>query len=91
MASVTFNVLIHEEDNGSYWAEVEELRGCFASGSSIEELQEATFEAIQMWLPDGIELGKPTWSDVEDAPPRRRPPKAKSRSRRQPRRALVHG
>lgn len=40
---------IHEED-GSYWAEVQELPGCFASGKDLNELQEALFEAIAMCL-----------------------------------------
>lgn len=66
MAQVTFHALVHEENDGSYWAEVQELPGCFASGFSLEELQEALFEAMQMWLPDGITLGDPTWSPVKD-------------------------
>jgi predicted RNase H-like HicB family nuclease len=66
MATVTFHVQVNEEDDGTYWAEVKELPGCFASGFSIEELKEAAFEAIQMWLPEGITLGNPTWKVVED-------------------------
>jgi predicted RNase H-like HicB family nuclease len=49
---VEFTALIHEED-GSYWAEVKELPGCFASGSSLDELKEALVEAIQLCLEDG--------------------------------------
>lgn len=40
---------IHEED-GSFWAEVPELPGCFASGSTIAELVEAVQEAIRLYL-----------------------------------------
>jgi predicted RNase H-like HicB family nuclease len=69
MAEIRFNVDIHEEEDGSYWAEVEELPGCFASGFSLEELQEATSEAIQMWLPDGIVLGEPVWKLLDDPKP----------------------
>lgn len=57
MARIRLNVLVHEED-GAYWAEVEELPGCFASGHDLKELKEALLEAIQLWLPDGIELGE---------------------------------
>lgn len=39
---------IHEDDDGSYWAEVVELPGCFASGATLDELKEALFEAIEM-------------------------------------------
>lgn len=40
---------IHRED-GMYWAEVEELPGCFASGASTHELLEALQEAVSMYL-----------------------------------------
>jgi predicted RNase H-like HicB family nuclease len=66
MATVTFNVDVHEEPDGSYWAEVTELPGCFASGFSLDELREAVFEAIQLWLPDGITLGDPSWTLVDE-------------------------
>ena len=42
-------VTVHEED-GSLWAQVRELPGCFASGDSMEELQEALSEAISLYL-----------------------------------------
>ncbi len=42
-----FRAIIHEED-GSYWAEVENLPGCFASGQDLDELKDALFEAIGM-------------------------------------------
>lgn len=32
----------------------------------MEELREAAFEAIQLWLQDGIVLGDPTWSRLDD-------------------------
>lgn len=63
--SVKFHVVLHQEDDGSFWSEVVELPGCFASGFSLKEIQEATFDAIQLWLPDGIHLGDPTWAAVD--------------------------
>jgi predicted RNase H-like HicB family nuclease len=66
VAQVTFDALVHEEDDGSYWAEVQELPGCFASGFSLEELREALFEAMQLWLPDGIKLDAPQWTPAKD-------------------------
>lgn len=64
MARVSFHAVVHEEADGSLWAEVRELPGCFASGFGVEELQEALLEAIQMSLPEGVELGEPEWSPV---------------------------
>jgi predicted RNase H-like HicB family nuclease len=56
MARIKFTVMITHEDDGSYWASVEELPGCFASGHTFDELQEALSEAIQMCLPEGITI-----------------------------------
>ncbi|HVS84040.1 MAG TPA: type II toxin-antitoxin system HicB family antitoxin [Gaiellaceae bacterium] len=61
MARVSFHAIVHHESDGSLWAEVRELPGCFASGFSVEELQAALVEAIQMSLPEGVELGEPQW------------------------------
>lgn len=46
---VTYRINQHYED-GSYWAEVVELPGCFASGDTLEELNEALDEAIGIYL-----------------------------------------
>src|SRR5205823_2992920 len=72
MAEITLHVLIYEEEDGSYWAKVQELPGCFASGFTLDELREALFEAIQLWLPDGFKLGEPQWSEPQEVPPNRR-------------------
>ena len=47
-------VRVHEEQ-GSYWAEVVELPGCFASGRTLDELHAALAEAVGMHRdqPDG--------------------------------------
>ncbi len=42
-------VAVHGED-GSLWAEVLEMPGCFATGANPEELQLALEEAIGMYL-----------------------------------------
>jgi predicted RNase H-like HicB family nuclease len=44
-----FKALVHEENDG-YWAEVDGLPGCFASGSDLDELREAVVEAITLYL-----------------------------------------
>jgi len=36
----------------SYWAEVRELPGCFASGDSLDELLGALEEAVRLYLAD---------------------------------------
>lgn len=47
---LTYNVRIHDEGDGSLWAEVKELPGCFASGVDMEELRESLAEAIGQYL-----------------------------------------
>jgi predicted RNase H-like HicB family nuclease len=58
MAEREFRVLVHEED-GAYWAEVEGLPGCFASGSDLNELREAVEEAISIYLSEGPPSAQP--------------------------------
>jgi predicted RNase H-like HicB family nuclease len=44
-----FKVKVHSEDGG-YWAEVEEMPGCFVSGDTIDEIKEALAEAMGLYL-----------------------------------------
>lgn len=46
---VDYRVLVHHED-GSFWAEVLDLPGCFVSGDSLEEIWDALPEAIGFYL-----------------------------------------
>lgn len=43
-----YHAIVREENDG-YWAEVQELPGCFASGRDLEELKEAVLEAIRVY------------------------------------------
>lgn len=47
---VSYDVTLHHEDDGSYWAEVEQLPGCFASGFSLDEVWEALAEAMSLYM-----------------------------------------
>jgi predicted RNase H-like HicB family nuclease len=40
---------VHHEDS-AYWAQVRELPGCFASGRTVGELNEALEEALGQYL-----------------------------------------
>jgi predicted RNase H-like HicB family nuclease len=42
--------IIHEAEEGGYWAEVPALPGCMTQGETIEELEANLHEAIQAWL-----------------------------------------
>jgi predicted RNase H-like HicB family nuclease len=54
-----YTVTIHNE-NGSFWAEVKGLPGCFAAGDTPEDLGEAVAEAIGMYL-----SSEPTYTAAE--------------------------
>lgn len=61
MAEHEYRVLVHEEDGG-YWAEVDGLAGCFASGRDLDELREAVVEAISLYLEDEMSSATSTRS-----------------------------
>lgn len=50
MERLTLNV--RRDDDGSWWAEVDELPGCFASGTTLDELVDAAREAVAMYTSD---------------------------------------
>jgi antitoxin HicB len=57
-----YTVIVHEEpeeDGGGYWAEVEELPGCFGSGETLDELERDVRDAIDSHIAALKEVGKP--------------------------------
>jgi predicted RNase H-like HicB family nuclease len=45
------NAIIHEAEEGGYWAEVPALPGCVTQGETLAELEHNLHEAIEAWLP----------------------------------------
>lgn len=45
-----FTVLVHEAEEGGYWAEVPELPGCLSQGETLDELWRNVAEAIDLCL-----------------------------------------
>lgn len=56
-------VVIHEAEEGGYWAEVPALPGCATQGETFEELLENLYEAIEGCLSVEIEPPKSTGKD----------------------------
>lgn len=52
------NVVVHEAEEGGYWAEVPAIPGCVTQGESLEELLRNVHEAVEGCLSvvDEIEL-----------------------------------
>lgn len=42
--------IIHEAEEGGYWAEVPSLLGCVTEADTMEQLQEMLKDAIEGWL-----------------------------------------
>ncbi len=58
---VKVNVIIHEAEEGGYWAEVPALPGCFSQGETVDETLANVREAIEGVLSSGakhLTLGK---------------------------------
>ncbi len=53
----TYAVVIHEEPEGGFWAEVPALPGCYSQGESVDELMANVREAITGVLETMKELG----------------------------------
>ncbi|HVF03339.1 MAG TPA: type II toxin-antitoxin system HicB family antitoxin [Frankiaceae bacterium] len=50
---IKVTLTVHTEDDGSFWAEVEEFPGCFASARDRAQLLEAVQEAVALYIQDG--------------------------------------
>jgi predicted RNase H-like HicB family nuclease len=46
-------VLIHQAEEGGYWAEVPALARCFSQGNTLKEVRERIREAIACYLDSG--------------------------------------
>ncbi len=47
---MTFKAIIHEAEEGGYWAEVPALPGCVTQGDTMEDVTANLREAIDGWL-----------------------------------------
>lgn len=59
-ASVTLHAIIHEAEEGGYWAEVPELPGCMSQGETqaevIQNIRAAADAVVQSYKADGEPL-----------------------------------
>lgn len=55
--------IIHEADEGGFWAEVPALPGCSTQGETLEELTENLKDAIALWLDVGEDEIEPQSTD----------------------------
>jgi predicted RNase H-like HicB family nuclease len=48
--AMTLKVIIHEAEEGGFWAEVPALPGCFTQGETMPELEANLREAKELYL-----------------------------------------
>ena len=63
-----YTVLVHEDTDGSYWAEVEELPGCFGSGKTLAAVETDIRQAIEVYIEALKELGQDIPEGALEAP-----------------------
>jgi predicted RNase H-like HicB family nuclease len=56
-------VVVHEAEEGGYWAEVPAIPGCATQGDTFEELMKNVHEAVQGCLSVDVEEPKHTDKD----------------------------
>jgi len=56
-------VVIHEAEEGGYWAEVPAIPGCATQGDTFEELLQNLYEAVEGCLSVSVEPPKATGRD----------------------------
>jgi predicted RNase H-like HicB family nuclease len=52
---VKIKVVVHEADEGGYWAEVPAIPGCATQGETFEELLQNLYEAVEGCLSVDVE------------------------------------
>lgn len=55
MSIYNYNVIVHEAEEGGYWAEVPDLPGCYTEADTLDELRDMLKEAIECYLDDDSE------------------------------------
>jgi predicted RNase H-like HicB family nuclease len=60
-----FSVVIHEDPEGGFWAEVPALPGCYSQGETIDELRENIREAISGVLEVMREQGRQPEANIQ--------------------------
>jgi predicted RNase H-like HicB family nuclease len=56
-------VVVHEAEDGGYWAEVPGIPGCATQGDTFEELLKNLYEAVEGCLSVDVECPETTGKD----------------------------
>jgi predicted RNase H-like HicB family nuclease len=53
LSNMIIKAIIHNAEEGGFWAEVPALPGCLTQGETREEIRENLLEAIELWFEAG--------------------------------------
>ena len=56
-------IVVHEAEEGGFWAEVPAIPGCATQGNTLDELMENVHEAVEGCL--SVEVQEPTRTDSD--------------------------
>ena len=62
-AAQNYTIVIHEAEEGGYWAEVPAIPGCATQGDTFEELLQNLYEAVEGCLSVDVESPKTCATD----------------------------
>jgi predicted RNase H-like HicB family nuclease len=60
---VKIQIVVHEAEEGGYWAEVPAIPGCATQGETFEELLQNLYEAIEGCLSVQVDTPQETGTD----------------------------
>jgi predicted RNase H-like HicB family nuclease len=60
---VKIKVVVHEAEEGGYWAEVPAIPGCATEGDTLEELLQNLYEAVEGCL--SVDIASPQTGDKD--------------------------
>jgi predicted RNase H-like HicB family nuclease len=53
VTAMTIKAIVHEAEEGGFWAEVPALPGCVTQGESEDEIRTNLLEAVELWFEAG--------------------------------------
>jgi predicted RNase H-like HicB family nuclease len=63
VVTMKLKVIVHEAEEGGYWAEVPSIPGCATQGETFEELLQNLYEAVEGCLSVDVSGAKTTPTD----------------------------
>jgi predicted RNase H-like HicB family nuclease len=63
MHHMKIQAIVHNAEEGGFWAEVPALPGCVTQGETMDEIRDNLKEAVELWLEAGQDAGTPGAQD----------------------------